>query len=59
MEIGGRARKIGKECFSHKADKGLHLNKEETDMAHRKMGVCKDKGETRCSDEMFNFNWAC
>lgn len=40
-------------------DKGLPLDREETDVAHRQMAVYKGKRETSCQDELVNFNWAC
>ena len=40
-------------------EKGRPLDREETDMGHRKMAVHKGTRENPIYDEVFNFNWAC
>ena len=37
-----------KEIYLPQRDKGLSLDREETDVAHRQMTVYKGKGETQC-----------
>ena len=40
-------------------DKGLPLDREETDVAHSKMAVYKGKRGNPVLRQVFNFNWAC
>lgn len=51
-----RRRERGQEYLSQRG-KGLSLDREERDMAHRQVDVYK--GKRGCQDEEFSLNWVC
>lgn len=45
--------------YLSQGNKGVPLDRDETDIAHRQMAFYKGNKGTPCSDEVFNFNWVC
>lgn len=46
----------GERVFVPEKDKGLFLGREEIDVTHKKMVICKCTKRNPCYGEVFNFN---